>query len=172
VVVPVVVTTGRDLDPPPADDIRSLKLWGNDAMLVMGSLLVGVGALAVGLLALLFRHPRAPAWTRPEAVAMLALIPVTGMLGLGFGYVLTGCYRLLQGVGDVYELGAPLATAAVIAVLWRLTGMRGRLEAYDAASAGAGSSAEPAATTISSLVASPSAPAPRRSAPRPAGKAA
>ena len=55
-------------------------------MLVIGSILVGAGALAVGLLALLFRHPRAPRWTEPELVAMLATIPVTAALGLGLVY--------------------------------------------------------------------------------------
>jgi heme A synthase len=141
-------------------------------MLVMGSILVGIGALVVGLLALLFRHPRAPGWTKPEPVAMLALIPVTGMLGLGLGYILAGCYRLLQGAGDVYELGAPLAAAVAIAALWQLSGIRGRLEAYDAASVGAGSGTDPAATAISLPVGAPGAPAPRRPTHRPAGKAA
>jgi hypothetical protein len=71
---------------------------------------------------------------------MLAAIPVTGVLGLGLGYVLAGGYRLLDGVGHAYELGAPLAAALMVTGLWRVLGIGRRLEAYGAASAGANSS--------------------------------
>ncbi len=98
-------------------------------MLAIGSILVGAGVLAAGLLALLFRHPRAPRWTRPELVAMLMVIPVTAVLGLGLGYIFTGVYRLLHGVGSFYELVMPVAVAIAIAGLWRLA-IGGRLRAY------------------------------------------
>ena len=101
-------------------------------MFVMGSLLVVVGALLVGLLTALFRHPRAPRWTRPELVAMLSVIPVTGVLGLGLGYILGGFYELMHGVGEVYELGAPVVAAIVIAGLWWLSGFGRNSEAYGA----------------------------------------
>ena len=110
-------------------------------MLAMGSLLVGVGILLAGLLALFFRHPRAPRWTRPEMVAMLAVVPVTGVLGFGFGYILVGAQRLLNGAGELYELAAPAGVALVVAG-WALR-VRRRLQAYGAASAAAGLSVDP-----------------------------
>jgi heme A synthase len=113
-------------------------------MLAMGSLLVGLGILLAGLLTLFFRHPRAPRWSKPEMVAMLAVVPVTGVLGFGLGYVLVGAQRLLTGAGEVYELAAPAGVALVVAG-WVLH-VRRRLQAYGAASAAAGSSADPAAT--------------------------
>ena len=98
-------------------------------MLAIGSILVGAGVLAAGLLALLFRHPRAPRWTRPEPVAMLMVIPVTAILGLGFGYIFTGVYRMLHGIGSRYELAMPVAVAIALTGLWRLA-IRSRLRAY------------------------------------------
>jgi heme A synthase len=127
-------------------------------MLLIGSLLVGAGALAVGLLALLFRHPRAPRWIEPELVAMLATIPVTAMLGLGLGYLLSGGYQLLHGKDDLYALGAPLLAAVVIAAAYQLSRIRGRLAAYDAARAGPNATAMP-----------PPIPEGASSAPSPAG---
>jgi hypothetical protein len=141
-------------------------------MLVMGSIMVAAGALVASLLALLFRHPRAPRWTRSEVVAMVAAIPVTGVLGLGLGYVLAGGYRLLDGVGNVYELGAPLAVALVAAGLWRLLGIGRLLEAYGAISTSAGSSADPAGAPIPMREGSPGAPSAKPSSHRPARKAA
>ncbi len=137
-------------------------------MLVIGSFLVGAGALAVGLLALLFHHPRAPRWTRPELVAMLATIPVTAMLGLGLGYLLAGGYRLLHGGGDLYELSAPLAAAIVVTALYQLSGIRGRLAGYDAARAGA----NPAAAALLMPDESPGGPGLSGPSHRPARKAA
>jgi heme A synthase len=113
-------------------------------MLAMGSLLVGVGILLAGSLAMFFRHPRAPRWTRPEMVAMLAVVPVTGVLGFGFGYILVGAQRLLNGAGELYELAALVGVALVVAG-WVFY-VRRRLQAYGAASAAAGSSVDPAAT--------------------------
>jgi heme A synthase len=113
-------------------------------MLAMGSLLVGVGILLAGLLTLFFRHPRAPRWSKPEMVAMLAVVPATVVLGLGLGYVLVGAQRLLTGAGELYELAAPAGVALVVAG-W-VFHVRRRLQAYGAASAAAGSSVDPAAT--------------------------
>jgi hypothetical protein len=126
-------------------------------MLAIGSILVGAGVLAVGLLALLFRHPRAPRWTRAELVAMLTAIPVTAILGLGLGYIFTGAYRMRQGTGSLYELAMPAAVAIAIAGLWRLA-IGGRLRAYGLAAPpipDAGAAAGPA-------------PAPARAVHRPA----
>ena len=113
-------------------------------MLAMGSLLVGVGILLAGLLALFFRHPRAPRWTRPEMVAMLAVVPVTSLLGLGFGYALVGVHRLLSGAGELYELAAPVGVALVVAG-WVFRVRKG-LRAYRLMSAPTDSSVDPAAT--------------------------
>jgi hypothetical protein len=125
-------------------------------MLAMGSLLVGAGILLAGLLALVFRHPRAPRWTRPELVAMLAVVPVTGMLGFGFGYLAFGGYRVLTGAGAPYELAAPAALAVAVALFW--IGVRRRLRAYGA----------PAADAPTLTVAEPAGPRlPGRSSPTP-----
>ncbi len=135
-------------------------------MFAMGSILVGAGALVVGLLALLFRHPRAPRWTRPELVAMLTVIPVTAMLGLGLGYMIAGVYRLLQGVGSLYELSTPVAVAIAVAGLWRLL-IGGRLRAYGLAALPAsevGAAAAPAPVVKAAPPALPSARAVQRPA--------
>src|SRR5688500_278015 len=113
-------------------------------MLAIGSLVVGVGILLASLLALFFRHPRAPRWSKPELVAMLAVVPVTAVLGLGFGYVLVGSYRLLNGAGGLHELGAPVSVALVVAGL--IFRVRRRLQSYGTASAAAGLSVDPGAT--------------------------
>lgn len=113
-------------------------------MLAMGSLLVGLGILLAGLLTLFFRHPRAPRWSKPEMVAMLAVVPVTGVLGFGLGYVLVGAHRLLTGTGELYEVAAPAGVALVVAG-W-VFHVRKRLQAYGAASAAAGSCVDPGAT--------------------------
>ncbi len=105
-------------------------------MLAMGCLLVGAGILLAGLLALLFRHPRAPRWTRPELVAMLAVVPVTGLLGFGLGYMLLGGYRVLNGAAGLDELAA-LAALAIAAGLWSFR-VRRRLRAYGAVPSPAG----------------------------------
>jgi hypothetical protein len=120
------------------------ELVGDHQMVAMGSLLVGVGILLAGLLALLFRHPRAPRWCGPEMVAMLAVVPVTVVLGFGLGYVLVGAQRLLNGAGELYELAALVGVALLVAG-WVLH-VRRRLQAYGAASAAAGLSVNPAAT--------------------------
>lgn len=99
-------------------------------MLALGSCLAGVGLLATGLLALLFRHPNAPRWTRPEIVALLACVPVAVTSGLGLGYTAFGLAGLVKGAGDPRQL---LVTAGVLIVLvlaWRGAGIGRRLKEY------------------------------------------
>lgn len=103
-------------------------------MFAQGCGLVGAGILLTGLTMLLFRRPEPPRWTRPELVAMLVTVPLTAIIGLGLGYMLIGGYRLLHGAGELYELAAPFGVAFVVAGLWRLLGIRRRLQAYSAAS--------------------------------------
>lgn len=105
-------------------------------MLALGSVLAGVGVLLVGLLALLFGHPRAPRWTRPEAVLFLTTVPVAGMIGIGFGFVLFGGNALLHGEGDVRELAALALVPVVVALIWHALGIRGRLRAHAEAADG------------------------------------
>ena len=112
-------------------------------MLAIGSVVGGVGILLVGLLALLFQNPRAPRWTRPEAVVFLTMVPVTGMIGFGFGYLLYGANALLRGQGDVRELAVLALVPVVVALIWRALGGKGRLRAYAEASAGVFSNVTP-----------------------------
>jgi len=99
-------------------------------MLALGCVLAGAGVLLVALLALLFRHPRAPHWTELEIVAMLMSVPVTGLIGFGLGYVLTGGYWLLHGVGNALELLAPVGLALVLVPT--ILPLRRRLKSYAA----------------------------------------
>lgn len=105
-------------------------------MFALGCGLVGAGVLLTGLTMLLFRRPEPPRWTRPELVAMLVTVPLTGVVGLGLGYMLIGGHRLLNGEGELYELAVPFGVAALVAGLWRVLGIRRRLQAYSAASPG------------------------------------
>ncbi len=106
-------------------------------MLVIGSMLAGAGILLAGLLALLFRNPRAPRWTQAEAVALLATVPVAGMIGLGLAYVLIGISALAHGEGDLLRgLAALIGMPVLVALLWHVLGIRGRLRAYAAAERG------------------------------------
>jgi hypothetical protein len=105
-------------------------------MLALGCVLAGAGVLLVGLLALLFRNPRAPRWTRPEAVVFLTMVPVAAMIGVGLGYALYGGNALLHGDGDLRELAALALVPAVIALVWHVLGIRGRLRAYADEAAG------------------------------------
>jgi hypothetical protein len=111
----------------------SMKLMGDHDVLAKGSILIGVGIIAVGMLALLFRNPRAPRWTKPELVAMLVVVPVVGTLGLGLGYVLVGGYQLWHGVGDPLDLAVLVAVALVVTGAWWF--VIGRLRAYETACA-------------------------------------
>lgn len=77
---------------------------------------------------------------------MLAVVPVTVVLGLGFGYVLVGSYQLLSGSGELYEMAAPAGGALVVAgVVLRV---RRRLQGYGAPSGPAGVDVGPAAAPI------------------------
>jgi hypothetical protein len=106
-------------------------------MLMVGSVLAGAGILLAGLLALLLRNPQAPRWTQAEAVALLATVPVAGMIGLGLGYMLFGISALLHGEGDVVRgLAALIGAPVVVALIWHVLGIRGRLRAYAAAERG------------------------------------
>jgi len=113
-------------------------------MLALGSVSAGVGVLLVGLLALLFRNPRAPRWTRPEAVVFLTMVPVAGMIGIGLGLGLYGSNALLHGEGDVRELAVLALVPVVVALIWHALGIKARLRAYAEAGAGDASSLVPA----------------------------
>jgi hypothetical protein len=104
-------------------------------MLALGSCIAGIGILGAGLLALLFRHPDAPRWTRPEIVPMLACVPVTATIGLGLGYTAFGLSQLANGTGDPRELLALAGVLIGLALLWRVLGIRRRLRAYAATAA-------------------------------------
>jgi hypothetical protein len=105
----------------------------DDNMLAIGSCIAGFGILLAGLLALLFRNPDAPRWTRPEIVPMLACVPVTAITGLGLGYTAYGLSRMIKGAGDPSELLVLAAVIVALALAWRALGIRRRLEHYAAA---------------------------------------
>lgn len=105
-------------------------------MLALGSCIGGFGILMTGLLALLFRRPNAPRWTRPEIVAMLACVPVTVTTGLGLGYAAYGISQLVKGAGDPRELLVLAAVLIVLTLAWRALGIRRRLKDYAAATGG------------------------------------
>lgn len=105
-------------------------------MLAFGSCIAGFGILMTGLLALLFRNPKAPRWTRPEIVAMLACVPVTATTGLGLGYTAYGVSQLVKGTGDPRELLVLAVVLVVLALAWRALGIRRRLQDYAAATGG------------------------------------
>lgn len=101
-------------------------------MLTLGSALVSSAILLTVLIAFLFRRPDPPRWTRPDLVAMLAGVPPTAVIGLGFGYMLIGLHRLITAP-EVYDLAGAVAVWALAAVLWRRLGVRARFRAYAAA---------------------------------------
>jgi heme A synthase len=141
-------------------------------MLALGSVLAGTGILLVGLLALLFRNPRAPRWTRPEVVAFLTMVPVAGMIGIGFGTVLYGSNALLRGEGDVRELAALALVPAVVALIWYALGIRGRLRTYAEAVADLSNIVPiPGASLAGSIEEPPESPAPSEP-PRPPNRKA
>ncbi|MGH6919068.1 MAG: hypothetical protein ACREJ0_15350 [Geminicoccaceae bacterium] len=143
-------------------------------MLALGSVGVGVGVLLAGLLALLFRHPRAPRWAQAEVVVFLSMVPVTAMIGFGLGYVLYGGIGLLYGQGHVGELAVPALVPVVVALIWHALGIRERLRAYAEAAAGEPSGAAP--MTVVSLAGPtdqpPQSPSPDNPPRRPTRKAA
>lgn len=141
-------------------------------MFAIGSLLAGAGVVAAGLLALLFRHPRAPRWTRPELVVMLMVVPVSTIIGLGLGAMLIGGYALARGQGDLRELAVPVAVAVVLAVLWYASGIKKRLRVYALATAGEAARVVPLIDVTLATDRPPESPAPSPPPRRPTRKAA
>ena len=113
----------------------------NDNMLAFGSCIAGFGLLITGLLALLFRHPNAPSWTRPEIVPMLVCVPVTATTGLGLGYAAYGMSQLMSGRGDPRELLVVAGVLVGLVLAWRALGIGRRLRSYGAATGGTAASA-------------------------------
>ena len=113
----------------------------DDNLLALGSCIAGFGLLVTGLLALLFRHPNAPRWSRPEIVPMLVCVPVTAITGLGLGYAAYGLSQLLAGGGDPRDLLALAGVLIGLVLVWRALGIRRRLKSYGAATGGAAASA-------------------------------
>jgi hypothetical protein len=113
-------------------------------MLALGSCLTGSGILIAGLLALLFQHPNAPWWTRPQLVPMLICIPVAGMIGVGLAFTAAGLWQLVNGTGDLLGLLTLAAVVIGLALVWRV--IRRRLNAYATGgiSSGGRLAAEPA----------------------------
>lgn len=98
--------------------------------IVFGSAMIAVGLVLVSLLAWLFRSSGTPRWLGSDLAAMLLCLPVTGLVGLGAGYVFIG---LTHGLG-VVEVTALLGCAAVlVAVRWLI---RRHLPTPDAVVAG------------------------------------
>lgn len=98
--------------------------------MAIGSVLTGLGVFLVALLTLLFRHPRAPGWTRFELLAMLLSVPVTILIGFGLGHVLAGVFQVLHGAGDLRGFLVLIAVAAVLVAL--ILPVRRRIKAYAA----------------------------------------
>ena len=103
---------------------------GDRAMLALGSCLAGSGILIAGLLALLFQHPNAPRWTRPQLVPMLICMPLTLMIGVGLAFTAAGLWQLVKGTGDPLELVVLAAVVVGLKVVWHILGIRQRLNAY------------------------------------------
>lgn len=142
----------------------------DDHLLAFGSCIAGAGILMTGLLALLFRHPNAPRWTRPEIVAMLMCVPVTVTTGFGLGYVAFGFVGLKDGAGDPRDLIALAAVVLVLLLLWRGLQIRQRLKEY-AATGGTSPSVYPV-TEPTLVFDEPPPPAPKPRAPRSSRRAA
>jgi heme A synthase len=115
----------------------------DENFLALGSCIAGIGILMAGLLALLFRQPNAPRWTRPEIVAMLLCVPVTATIGFGLAYTTYGLSHLVDGAGDPRELLVLAAVLIVLTLLWRGLRIRQRLKDYAAASNAASSGSPP-----------------------------
>jgi hypothetical protein len=132
-------------------------------MLASGSLIAGVGLLIATQLALLFRHPNAPAWTRPEIVALLIGVPVAGMICIGLGVLAYGLSRLGRGAADPRELLVLAGVLIALVVVWQGLGIGRRLKAYDLATTGAASNVHPLGelTLATDEAPPPSTPRPR-----------
>jgi heme A synthase len=120
----------------------------DDSLLALGSCIAGIGILMTGLLALLFRHPDAPRWTRPEIVAMLLCVPVTATIGFGLGYTTYGLYQLAHGAGDPRGLLVLAAVLIVLALVWRGLRIRQRLKDYAVTSNSAASGSPAMESTL------------------------
>ena len=118
------------------------------SLLALGSCIAGTGLLMTGLLALLFRHPGAPRWTRPEIVAMLLCVPVTATIGFGLGYTTYGLYQLAHGGGDPRGLLVLAAVLTVLALVWRGLRIRQRLKDYAVTSNSAASGSPATESTL------------------------
>jgi hypothetical protein len=134
-------------------------------MLALGSCIAGVGILVSGLLALLFRDPNAPRWTRPEIVAMLVCVPVTATTGLGLGYTAYGVSQLVKGAGDPRELLVLAGVLLVLALAWRALGIRRRLKDYAAATGSFSPSVYLATEPTLAIDETPPPPKPRARSP-------
>jgi hypothetical protein len=131
-------------------------------MLALGSCIAGVGLLATGLLALLFRYPRAPGWTRPQVVARLACVPVSVTTGVGLGYAAFGLTQVVGGAGDPRELLVMAGVLIVLAGLWQGFRVGRRLKDYAAVTGDLAARPAPAARpTPAGEGPSPEPPAPR-----------
>ena len=108
---------------------------GDREMLVFGSFMLGSGILIAGLLALLFQHPNAPWWTRPQLVPMLICLPLTGMIAVGLAFTAAGLWQLVNGTVDLLGLLTLAAVVIGLVLVWRVLGIRPRLEAYASAAA-------------------------------------
>jgi hypothetical protein len=105
-------------------------------MLALGSCLAGSAILITALLALLFRRPNPPRWTRPQIVAMLICLPITGMIALGLGYMAVGLWQLVNGAGDPLELVVLAGVVIGLMWAWRVFGIRRQLKLYASATGG------------------------------------
>ena len=72
---------------------------------------------AVALLALLFRNPAAPAWSRSELVAELFAVVVTGALGLGFAYLAMAPLQLSADGLSLAEVAIAIGVFAGLVVV-------------------------------------------------------
>ena len=99
-------------------------------MLALGSCLAGAGILIAGVLALLFQHPNAPWWTRPQLVPMLIFLPLTGMIAIGLAFTAAGLWQLVNGTGDLLGLLTLAAVVIGLVLAWRVFGIGRRLNAY------------------------------------------
>jgi hypothetical protein len=133
----------------------------DDSLLALGSCIAGIGILMTGLLALLFRHPNAPRWTRPEIVALLVCVPVTATIGFGLGYTTYGMSQLVNGAGDPRDLLVVAAVVIVLALAWRGLRIRQRLKDY-AVATGTIAPSGPLATDPPRAIGGESPPRPSR----------
>ena len=106
-------------------------------MLALGSCLAGSGILIAGLLALLFQHPNAPRWTRPQLVPMLICLPLALMIAVGLAFTAAGLWQLVNGTGELLGFLTLAAVVIGLALVWRVLGIRRRLAAYASAIRGA-----------------------------------